>query len=399
MKVLYLDPHPVPDTTPEALQILQTADALSRCGAEVDLVAPAPPHGKSAEAILGRPLSPGLRLQPTRDFRRAWWFPSGSSKLFYREARAIVATSNADVVLVRNLKLAEALLTLRRRPPLFFETHEIFAQSYRESNPIPNWRQRAKLAALTRREEFVYRHANGLLALTQLLMDDIRTTYAVTTPAVVVPDGVDLELARQALSSASSFDEKNNKVLYLGSLHPWKGVETLVQAAVDLPQAKIQIAGGTSARIAELHNLANALDVADRIEFLGPVAPAERFHIIGAARVCVLPLTATSIATRYTSPLKLFEYMAMGRAIVAADTPAIREVLTNERDALLVLPEDSCALASAIARLLAEPDMAQQLGAEAQRHVAERYSWEARAGMILDFRSMIAKAQPRHLAP
>ena len=399
MKVLYLDPHPVPDTTPEALQILQTADALSRCGAEVELVAPAPAHGKSAEAILGRPLSPSLRLHATRDFRHAWWFPSGSSRLFYREARDIVAASSADVVLVRNLKLAETLLRLKNRPPLFFETHEIFAQSYRESNPVPNWRQRTKLAELARREEFVYRHANGLLALTQLLVDDIRATYAVTTPAIVVPDGVDLELARQALTSATPVHEMNNKVLYLGSLHPWKGVETLVRAAVDLPQEKLQIAGGSAERIAQLQGLAKSLGVLERIEFLGPVAPAERFRIIGAARVCVLPLTATSIATRYTSPLKLFEYMAMGRAIVAADAPAIREVLTHEHNALLVPPEDSHALASAVARLLAEPDTAQRLGMEARRLVMERYSWEARATTILDFGSSIVEARPGHLAP
>lgn len=386
MRFLYLDPHPVPDVTPEAIQILQTADALARVGASVRLVSPAPPPGLRAEHILARPPAAGLELHSLRDYRRAWWFPSRWNAIFYRQAKAIVAAGDAERVLVRNLKLAQVLLGMKRVPPLVFEAHELFAQSFRDSNPARGPFAARKLASLAQREKAVYRKADGLLALTSHLVEDIRAAYGVATPARVAPDGVDLDVARRAAAPPPA----EPVALYLGSLHPWKGVEILVSAAKLLPQARIQIAGGTPERIAQLRALAYSLGVQDRVSFLGPVPPAERFRVIAGARICVLPLSTSSIATRYTSPLKLFEYMAMRRPIVAAAVPAIREILTHERDALLVPPGSPEALAGAISRLLQQPDLASRLCEAAYRLVETHYTWEARARTILDFASTLA---------
>jgi glycosyltransferase involved in cell wall biosynthesis len=94
--------------------------------------------------------------------------------------------------------------------------------------------------------------------------------------------------------------------------------------------------------------------------------------------VLVLPNTATHISARYTSPLKLFEYMAAGRPIVASDLPALREVLTDGENALLVEPGNAAQLADAIGRLLHDPELAQRLAAAAWRDV-QAYSWDRRA--------------------
>jgi glycosyltransferase involved in cell wall biosynthesis len=76
--------------------------------------------------------------------------------------------------------------------------------------------------------------------------------------------------------------------------------------------------------------------------------------------------------------LKLFEYMAAGRPIVASDLPAIREVLHHEVDALLVAPDDPVALAAGIERLLADPVLARRLAA-ASLAAVPNYSWDRRA--------------------
>ena len=75
----------------------------------------------------------------------------------------------------------------------------------------------------------------------------------------------------------------------------------------------------------------------------------------------VLPNPASAISTRFTSPLKLFEYMAAGRPIVASDLPAIREVLRDEVNALLVTPAIRQRSPQAIERLLADPALARRL--------------------------------------
>src|SRR4029453_17817516 len=83
-------------------------------------------------------------------------------------------------------------------------------------------------------------------------------------------------------------------------------------------------------------------------------------------------------STHFTSPLKLFEYMAAGRAIVASDLPAIREVLRHEVNALLVTPGDSTALAGGIERLLADSELAARLARNALNDVDD-YTWSRRA--------------------
>src|SRR5258706_7763220 len=276
MRLAYLDPHPVPDDTPEALQILYTVDALAQEGVDITLITPRSPRGQTPADILARPLTGGAVLHPMFDPRRRWWFPTASNRPFYFFAVRALRDLHPDVVLARNLRMAEYLL---RRVPnirLIFETHEIFTQTYREEHPQPGVRERRKLEALEARERLVYRDAAGLIALTPLLLDDIRRTYGVTTPAVVAPDGVDLQQAQKG-----PIERAPNRVpmlLYLGSLHPWKGVETLILAMkhVSCPAA-LTIVGGNSQRIVELRALAESEGVAERVVFAGAVEPARRF--------------------------------------------------------------------------------------------------------------------------
>ena len=83
----------------------------------------------------------------------------------------------------------------------------------------------------------------------------------------------------------------------------------------------------------------------------GQVPPDEVAAHLASADVLALPNTATSISERYTSPLKLFEYMAAGRPIVVSDLPAIREIVRHGESAWLVAPGDAAALAAGIGRV------------------------------------------------
>lgn len=382
MHIAYLDPHAVPDNCPEALQILYTVDALGELGVRVTLVTPKPAGAIAARAILGRELSPNVHFVYLPDWRARWWLPLRSNKPFYRLATAVLKDLGAEAVFVRNLKMAEHLLRHTPAVPLFFETHELFAQSYREEHPRMSLRKHHKLATLARREEFVYRNARGLIALTPLLIEDIRKAYGVETPAVVAPDGVDL---RQAQAAVSFPPHAVPWLLYLGSLHPWKGVDTLVRAMAHIKTpAELHVVGGNDKRIAELRHLAQELAVEKRVAFHGAVEPGERFDWIHRADICLLPLTETSIGGRYTSPLKLFEYLAAGKAVVVSDLPSMRQVLEPERDALLVKTGDPEAFAHAIERLLADAGLHSRLGAAAKAR-AEGFTWRRRCATIRHF--------------
>jgi len=391
MHIYYIDPHPVPGDCPEAMQILQTVDALAALGAEISLLTPATTTPIDPAAILGRPLHGRVHLCPL-DISRSWWHTPRSSQPFYRAACDYMRTvRDCDALLVRNLKLAEHLLRLPHRPRLLFETHEVFARTFSEQHPRRNLRMRYKLARLRAREGMVYRGADALAALTEWLIADLREEYGVGTPAAVVPDGVDLQLAQATTTPERS--DGTTRLLYLGSLHPWKGVPILISALAQIPLAQLRIAGGPAHRIAELQLLAASTGVSSQVAFLGQISPLDRFKAIAEADICLLPLSATSIASRYTSPLKLFEYMALGKPIVSADVPAIRSVLTSGESALLVPPGDVAALAAAVRQLMEQPALRAKLGGNALK-LAQQYSWQARAATLLRLARNPASAEP-----
>lgn len=386
MQVSYPDPHPVPGEAPESLQILNTAQGMAEAGGQIRLLTPAPPTPLTPERLLGHPLHDGVRLEPLFNFKAQWWYPSGSNQpFFWLAARRLAADTPGGCLLVRNLKLADALLRrFGSDLPLFFETHELFAQSFAEHHPAPTPRQQRKLAVLAAMEQRVYANSRGLVALTHCLEADLRARYQVTTPCLVAPDGVDAQWLGQPPLTRPASPTGPLNLLYLGTLHTWKGVETLLQALPAVTGASLSIAGGPPARQQALTRLAGQLGILERVRFLGHVPPGERQAVMAGADICLLPLTHSSLGSRYTSPLKLFEYLAMGKAVVAADLPAIREVLSDGVDALLAPPEEPPALAQAIQRLVDDPELRRRLGARAALR-AQDFTWARRGANLLHF--------------
>ena len=110
---------------------------------------------------------------------------------------------------------------------------------------------------------------------------------------------------------------------------------------------------------------------------------AEVRRTIAGAGAAVLPLPDNLMARYFTSPLKLFDYMAAGAPIVASDLPTVREVLADGDNALLVPPEDPDALAAAIGRLLVNPGLADRLRRTAYEQV-RAFTWDVRAARIIE---------------
>lgn len=380
MKLAYIDPHPLTHPLPAVMQIIQTVDAIAALGVEVELIVPDAGAPHAIREVLGRDLNPRASITAIPDLSRHWWFPFHTNRPFFWRAKHHLLHRRFDALLVRNLKLAGRLLNVSDLPPLFFETHEVFAQSFLDAHTDTSRAKRNKYAHLLALERRVYTRSVGLIAITAALAQDVRTQFDARCPISVAPDGVDLARAKAALFRMTP--KVDPTLLYLGSLHPWKGVETLISAMREVDDAVLWIAGGEAQRIRDLTRQASTLGVSERVRFFGKIPPARRFDLIGEATICLLPLTHDSIASRYTSPLKLFEYMAMGKPIIAGDLPSIREVLATECNSLLVPPQDPLALATAINRLLADPGLAEKLGQRAAAD-AQAYSWQARAQTIL----------------
>lgn len=169
-------------------------------------------------------------------------------------------------------------------------------------------------------------------------------------------------------------------VVYTGHLYGWKGVDTLATAARMLPDGSlVYFVGGTEGDVKRFGEMYK--DVPN-IRLMGHRPHAEVPYWQAASDVLVLPNTAKeAISKYYTSPMKLFEYMASGRPIVASDLPSIRELL-NERNAVLVPPDDVRVLVEGICAIFADPIHAKAL-AQTARVDVETHTWDKRASRIL----------------
>jgi glycosyltransferase involved in cell wall biosynthesis len=147
-----------------------------------------------------------------------------------------------------------------------------------------------------------------------------------------------------------------------------------------LPDTRALIVGGHEQEpdLARVQAFALQLDCGSRITFTGLLPPADVAARLREADVLVLPNPASAVSNRFTSPLKLFEYMGAGRPIVASDLPSLREVLTHERNALLVPAGNPPAVTAAIRRLKDDRELGARLAAQAAEDV-RAYTWERRA--------------------
>lgn len=385
MRILYLADIRFPLERANGIQSMQTCYALAARGHHVtmivrpDTVQPA----RDPFAFYGLPPIPELA------FERA---PVTGSPVMRRIGYLMFAAGRAlgharqDVVFTRDLGVASALLRLPGtvRPPVVFESHGIASVVARALPALVSTAgapKEAKLQRLDRREAKVWHDADGYVTITRGLAEELTKRFGARQRVAVVPDGVRLETA--PAPDVATREPGPLTIAYAGHLYPWKGADLVVDTVVELPDVRAVIVGGLDAEpdLASLRQRAVERGVADRVTFTGAVAPAEVASRLRAADVLVLPNPASAISTGFTSPLKLFEYMAAGRPIVAADLPSIREVLEPDVNAVLVAPGNPRAIAAGIRRLAQDPALGARLADRARRDVSG-YTWAARAERI-----------------
>ncbi len=383
MRILYLADIRFPLERANGIQTAETCAALAARGHSVTLLV-RPDTGRPPRdpwAYYDLPPVDGLgvrraRVRGPQAARRLGYLASALAHAMRREAH--------DAILTRDLGVAAAILRLPSawRAPVVYESHGVAPVVGDMLPEVVSGARRAsatKQRRLWRRERRVWRKADGYVTITKALAAELAERFGPRDRVTVVPDGVRLPTRSPALPA---FGERP-VVGYAGHLYPWKGVEVLLEALVDLPQVSGLIVGGhpEESDLARLQTLARALGLAARVTFTGWVGRSDVVARLGQADVLVLPNPATPIASRYTSPLKLFEYMAARRPIVASDLPAIREVLADRDNAVLVAPGDPHALAAGIRRVLDDRDFARRLAERAYADVAD-YTWARRAARL-----------------
>lgn len=373
MRMLYLSTSYVPSRRASSIQVMKMCQALAQAGHSVTLVTKLCPTREEPGVVddfafygvtpdfailkLPRPKNSGGGIRYTWEQWR-----------LLRQWR-----EHDDQPLVYSRDLWGGWLATRQGYPVLFEAHGIPASRVGRSL------MRHMVAAPTFRR---------LVVISQGLADDLAQAglLPMNGDVVVAHDGA------EALSEAGQIQEKANghgraRIAYIGHLYPGKGMEIVTALARQLPDQSFNVVGGTEKDRQAWQETGLPLNLV----LHGFVSPSQLADCYQNQDILLLPPQCRVVGasgnqdiSRWMSPMKLFEYMATGKAIVSSDLPVLREVLAHERNALLVAPDDVDGWVTAVTRLISDPYLRQRLGQTAQQDLLAHYTWQARAQKVLD---------------
>lgn len=225
---------------------------------------------------------------------------------------------------------------------------------------------------------------HGIVTITNGLKQDLVADYAYSADNILTaPDGVDLEtfdikITCQEAREQLGLPGDKKIILYTGHLYTWKGVDTLADASKNLPVDILIYTVGGDAQEIEAFNQRNLNHKIITV----PAVSREKVAIwLKAADLLILPNSAKEkISEKYTSPLKLFEYMASGTPIIASDLPSIQEVLTDNT-CLFFNADDTNDLINKLLDICDRKNELILIGLNA-KNTSYEYTWQQRSAKI-----------------
>jgi glycosyltransferase involved in cell wall biosynthesis len=231
-----------------------------------------------------------------------------------------------------------------------------------------------------------YALARHIVVVTDTLRDYLAGMGVPQGKIHVVPNGANTRLFRpldaEECRRSLGLEAGGRYVCFVGQMAKWQGLDLLLAAAAalagDFPDLRVLLVGGGEER-AGLEAQTERLGLGDRVVFRGPVGFEEVPLYLGAATVCVAPLVVET-----HSPLKLFEYLACARPVVASDVAGVREVVQGYGCGWLAEPGSAEDLAARLAQgLRAAPEEREAMGRRGREAVVQRHSWDHAARLVM----------------
>ncbi len=372
MKILYLANVYLPGVWAHSLQTMKVCEAMAESGFDVEL---ATGMKKDSDEDIFSYYNIKTRFKITKIF----YFDlskTGKSKLnflirsfsFLLFAKLYLVFKKYDILYCRNALAG-----------LFFNNF------YLEVHELP--------PRLKKWQKLAFKKARKIIVLTSFLRKDLVAAGVDSEKIIVAADAVDLrefnlKMAKSEIRQKLNLPLDKKIIAYAGNFyfHDWKGVDIMLESLKYLDNVLCLLIGGQEADIKKLKLQFKTENII--VTGIKPHSEVPKYLI--AADVLVLPNKLGDATSQfYTSPLKLFEYMAADRPIVASDLPSLRQVL-NEKNAVLVQPNDAQALAQGIKKVLTDNVLAQNLAKQALADV-KNYTWQKRVEKIFDFDNIINK--------
>ncbi|MGC8121855.1 glycosyltransferase family 4 protein [Marinobacter sp. VGCF2001] len=368
MKLVYVANSIIPSRAANSVHVMKMCDALASVGYEVTLLVPAVSESDQRDLFesYGVPRSFTIKRLPwVKMPGRGWWF----ALLAFLAIRRL----KADRVYGRHLP--SLMLPSMAGIPTAYEAH------------APVWETMGKPGMACFRLVACGRGFRKLVVISDALAGwYVRHTMLGENNILVAHDAASPS-PNSVMKLGGQRTEGRFELGYVGQLYTGKGMEMIAAVAQRRPSYAFTVVGGDDADIdywsGRLRNLGN-------IRFTGFLPQAEAVSLIEGFDAVLAPYQKRVTTaggggdvSRWMSPLKIFEYMAAGKPIVASDLPVLQEVLDDGENALLCEPENPDHWCGAIDRLYSETGLGERLGSQARSDFLEHYTWGARACRVL----------------
>ena len=362
------------------LHVRQFSDAARALGHDVEvralnLAPPDPrPGARAAGALRARAFLKRVLGRYLHEPKELLWNP-----LYVRKERRLLSRARPDVLLVRDHLITASCLRVARSLslPLVLEMNApavespLYLDEYWHLPFVPGYLEGRKL-----------READAVTVVSSALRDHLVERYRLLAAKFVVnPNGVDLSLFRPDREPDPEFRARDGAVVvgFVGSFSPWHGGDLLARLVVEVLKARrdvrfVLVGDGPDRSLVERATSG----LVGRVTFTGRLPHARVPSVVAAFDVAVTPEAAF-----YQSPLKVPEWMAAGRAIVAPGYGPLREIIADGVEGLLFAPRDLGALVAAVLCLVDDPALRRRLGDAAAERARLSLSWEENARRVV----------------
>ena len=384
LRITYLRSTPGPGTQAggAASHIKGVIEGLLELGAAVQVI--------SNDALVGLDPAkvPVTRIDPESLGSTRAVFDIHNNAVFTRGAVALVQESPPDFIYQRYARFSWAgvVTSLVSKRPLFLEYNgsEVWVGRH--------WDRVSNLDLLERYERLNLAAATRIFVVSEVDRKNLEQASIPAEKIIVNSNGVDTEVFRPGVGGTQlraelGLSKDELLVGFVGSFGPWHGVLVLAEAIKRIP-ATVPLRFlfvGDGALQGEVKQMLRTENERHRVIFKGAVSHMEVPGLLDACDILVSPhIPLAAGADFFGSPTKLFEYMAMGKGIVASRLGQIGEVLDHEKTALLVEPGNEQELSDAIIRLAESRELRETLGTTARQVAIQRHTWKRNARKIVD---------------
>ncbi len=289
---------------------------------------------------------------------------------YYARAYRLVRADPPDALHAHDLNTLPVAAALAKRTglPLTYDAHELYPEISTLSQ-----REAATWGFLERR---LAGRADHVVTVCDSIAGEIEHRYGVTRPTVLL----NCPLAGGANGGSASKPDPP-VILYQGGFAPHRGLDTLVRSAHELERGTIVLMGWGRLED-DLRELIAREGLDDRVRITGPVPRDQVVAHAAGATIGVIPYEPVGLNNTYTTPNKLFDYMAAGLPIAASRLPELTRFVEQGEIGLTFTPGDPAALSGAINEMLADPVRYAQMRERAQE-AAHRYTWERESSKLL----------------